>query len=537
MQKKPPELLSPAGSLQKLKTAILYGADAVYCGTPDLSMRTQSKFTLEEIIEGVKFAHEHNKKIYLTLNLYTHNKDVEKLPEFLETIKKINPDGLIISDPGVFQYVKEHAPNLKLHISTQANVCSYLTVDFWQKMGAELCVLGREVTFEELKEIRKKCPNIKLETFIHGAMCMSYSGRCLISNFLAERGANQGNCAHSCRWNYKLHLKLKDGRLEELEINDNNKELFEFLAEEEFRPGDFMPIEEIQDGTYLFNSKDLCLLPKIDKYLKIGIDSLKIEGRNKTNYYVALTTLAYRQAIDDWLKNPENWQPEKYMGILYSLQNRGYTIAFHEGRLKNLSHNYLSAKSVSEFEYAGFICEWENNEMIFEIKNTLESGDLMEFITPAGKIIRLRLEEFIDNDTKKIVKKVSPGQKKAIRIPKNIFQSEDQKNIKKILPVLTIARKKNTITASDKKRLILDLESYESELNNMDIDRIKKENLIKEIKNEKNNIQNLSIKKTKPVINSCCGKGCNGCSIFLHDPKFEHARQELKNKKLGEKLT
>ena len=232
------ELLLPAGSLVKLKTAILYGADAVYAGTPDMCLRAQSKFSMEELQEGIEFVHQHGKKIYLTLNLFMHNRDVEKLPQFVETLRHLQPDGVLIADPGVFMYVKEHAPELNLFVSTQANICSAQAVKFWQAQGAKLCVLGREVTFAEMKEIREQCPDILLECFMHGAMCMSYSGRCLISNYLADRSANQGNCAHCCRWHYKLHLRLKDGNIKEVEITPENKNAFEFLLEEDFRPGD-----------------------------------------------------------------------------------------------------------------------------------------------------------------------------------------------------------------------------------------------------------------------------------------------------------
>jgi putative protease len=231
------ELLMPAGSLAKLKTAVLYGADAVYLGTPDMSLRTKAEFTLDQIEEGIEYAHAHNTRVYLTLNLFSHNKDVPKLEEYVATIKDIHPDGVIIADPGVFQYVKQHAPDIPLHISTQSNVCSWLSVDFWKDLGADLCVLAREVSYAELCEIREKCPDIKLETFVHGAMCMTYSGRCLLSNFMAERGANQGNCANSCRWGYKVHLKLRDGSVKEIEIDESNINMFEFLLEEGARPG------------------------------------------------------------------------------------------------------------------------------------------------------------------------------------------------------------------------------------------------------------------------------------------------------------
>lgn len=299
------ELLMPAGNLQKLRMAVLYGADAVYLGTPDMSLRTKSDFTLEDVVEGIEFAHAHGKKVYLTLNLFSHNKDIDKLPHYVETVKKVQPDGLIVADPGVFMFVKEHAPELELHVSTQANVCSWQSVKFWQDQGAKLCVLGREVSYEELAEIRDKCPDIKLEAFVHGTMCMTYSGRCLLSNFMAERGANQGACANSCRWAYKVHLRLNDGTIKELEINEENQGLFEWVLEEGYRPGELMPIEEDARGSYILNSKDLCIMPKLEDYLKIGIDSLKVEGRGKSPYYVATVARAYRMAIDDWYADPE----------------------------------------------------------------------------------------------------------------------------------------------------------------------------------------------------------------------------------------
>ncbi|MCK5446415.1 MAG: U32 family peptidase, partial [Rhodospirillaceae bacterium] len=327
------ELLMPAGSLSKLKTAVLYGADAVYAGTPDLSLRTQSAFSLDELLEGVRFAHAHGVRIYLTLNLFTHNRDVEKLPEFVKTVRTVNPDGVIVSDPGVFHYLKEHAPELELHVSTQANACSWLTVESWHKQGASLCVLAREVSFEELSEIRTKCPDIKLEAFVHGAMCMTYSGRCLLSNYLAERGANQGNCAQSCRWSYKVLARTKDGT--EVEITPDNKDSFDFYLEEEYRPGELMKIEEDDRGSYIMNAKDLCLMGKLDDYLALGIDSLKIEGRNKSEYYAAITARSYRLAMNAWYADPENWSPEPYLREIYTLQNRGYSLGFHDGRLGN----------------------------------------------------------------------------------------------------------------------------------------------------------------------------------------------------------
>lgn len=443
------ELLLPAGDLIKLKTAILYGADAVYAGTPDMSLRTQSKFSLEDIKEGIDFVHQKGKKIYLTLNLYTHNKDIEKLPHFVNTLRELKPDGVLIADPGVFLYLKENAPELKRFVSTQANICSYQTVKFWQSLGATLCVLGREVSFEEMKEIRKQCPDIMLETFVHGAMCMSYSGRCLISNFLADRSANQGKCAHCCRWHYKLHLRLKDGTIKDLEITPENKDMFEYLVKEDFRPDELYEIVEDEHGAYIMNSKDLCLMPKLNHILDIGMHSLKIEGRNKTEYYAAITARSYRQAIDAYYKNPENWSPDVYMKELYTLQNRGYCLGFYDGHLTNLSQNYEYTRTLGDWLFAGSIVEWQDDDIIFELRNYIESGEFIEFLLPNSlENVRLTLQEFQDADTGEISTKVSAGQGKKIRIPASAFGMSTDK-VKEMLPQYCIARKPAKLKESD----------------------------------------------------------------------------------------
>lgn len=447
------ELLLPAGDLVKLKTAILYGADAVYAGTPDMSLRTQSKFSLEDIKEGIDFVHQKGKKIYLTLNLYTHNKDIEKLPHFVNTLRELKPDGVLIADPGVFLYLKENAPELKRFVSTQANICSYQTVKFWQNLGAELCVLGREVSFEEMKEMRQKCPDIMLETFIHGAMCMSYSGRCLISNFLADRSANQGKCAHCCRWHYKLHLRLKDGTIKDLEITPENKDMFEYLVKEDFRPDELYEIVEDEHGAYIMNSKDLCLMPKLNHILDIGMHSLKIEGRNKTEYYAAITARSYRQAIDAYYKNPENWSPDVYMKELYTLQNRGYCLGFYDGHLTNLSQNYEYTRTLGDWLFAGSIVEWQGDDIIFELRNYIESGEFIEFLLPNSlENVRLTLQEFQDAETGEITAKVSAGQGKKIRIPASAFGMSADK-VKEMLPQYCIARKPAKLKESDQTML------------------------------------------------------------------------------------
>lgn len=435
------ELLLPAGSLVKLKTAVLYGADAVYAGTPDMCLRAQSKFSIEELREGIDFVHAKGKKIYLTLNLFMHNCDVEKLPSFIATLRQLQPDGVLIADPGVFQYVKETAPELNLFVSTQANICSWAAVKFWQSMGAKLCVLGREVTFEEVKEIRNKCPDILLETFMHGAMCMSYSGRCLISNYLADRSANQGKCAHCCRWHYKLHIRLKDGSVKDLIIDEHNKDSFEFLLQEDFRPGEYYEVVEDEHGGYMLNSKDMCLMPKLPDLLSVGLDSLKVEGRNKTEYYAAVVARAYRQAIDDWYNSPSDWDYQKYMPELETLQNRGYCLGFHNGKLTNISQNYEYTRTLGDWLFAGSITRWEGNEAVMEIRNYINSNEEFEFLIPGTlDVIKLKLSEFKDAYTGEISAKVSAGEGKSIRLSPTDWPLPIDK-IKKILPQYTVARK------------------------------------------------------------------------------------------------
>jgi len=411
MQNFKSELLLPAGSLSRLKTAILYGADAVYSGTPDLSLRARSSFPLEELKDGIDFVHNNNKKIYLTLNLFSHNKDVDKLSNFVNTIKELTPDGIIVSDPGIFQFVHDRIPNLPIHISTQANVSSYLTVNFWKNMGARLCVLSRETSFKEIVEIKEKCPDIKLEMFIHGAMCISYSGRCLISAFMASRSANQGACAHSCRWKYKMYL------------------------EEEERPNQYYQIEEDDKGTYFFNSKDLCLMPKLDKILEAKIDSLKVEGRNKTEYYVAQTARIYRKAIDDYYSNPNNWNSQIYMNELETLQNRRYTIGFFDGIPSQSSQDYNETASKSDFRNCGFVREIKDNIITLELRHKLSKGDEFDLLSPYQFApYKIKLGDIKISNSNKIVDTVSPGQLNIaidISVPKEDI---------KLFPKYTIAR-------------------------------------------------------------------------------------------------
>lgn len=385
---KKPELLLPAGSLSKLKTAFLYGADAVYAGTPEMSLRAKSHFHIEEMEEGIRFAHDAGKKVYLALNLFSHNKDIERLVFFIKTLKSLNPDGVIVSDPGIFQYVKKEIPSMPLHISTQANVCSYMTADFWKNMGANLCVLGREVSFREACEIREKCRDIKLEIFIHGAMCISYSGRCLMSAFMASRSANQGICAHSCRWKYKSRL----------------------VMEEELRPGEYLTMEEDEHGAYILNSKDLCLMQKLDKILQTGFDSLKIEGRNKSEYYVGQTARVYRKAIDDYFNNPKSWSPDKYMGELITLQNRGYTLGFFEGTPGQEAQGYKDTSSKSNYRNSGIVKDNNNGFLTIELKHKLKKGDEIEILSPFKfEPVKIVLDDIYNKDNNRLVEELAPG--------------------------------------------------------------------------------------------------------------------------------
>ncbi|SFK52389.1 putative protease [Pseudovibrio ascidiaceicola] len=531
------ELLMPAGNLQKLKIAVLYGADAIYLGTPDMSLRTKAEFTLEQVVEGIEFAHKHGKRVYLTLNLFSHNKDVPKLKEYAETIRDINPDGLIIADPGVFQFMRKELPNVPLHISTQANVCSWLSVDFWKEQGADLVVLAREVSFPELSEIREKCPDIRLEAFVHGAMCMTYSGRCLLSNFMAERGANQGNCANSCRWNYKVRMRMKDGTINELELNEDNMDMFEFLLEEGCRPGELMPILEDGRGSYILNSKDLCLMPKLNDFLRIGVDSLKIEGRGKSMYYVAVVARAYRMAIDDYYRDPENWNPQKYMDEMYSVANRGYTTAFHEGRLNNYAHNYEDTHSIGEWEFAGIVEKVTDEAFYMKVKNKIVAGEVLEFLQPlSDDSVLLRIYEFENAKSGEITQEVHAGKQPLVRIPFSLFDKDDAADFKDRFPVNTVVRKERPLTPEQWSRLKLDRtaerieahgEATNAQQNKYESQRDRLIDAIAE------GSQDRKPKSPRLGLEGCCGRGCNGCMIFWEDPKFEKAREILKTKKQG----
>lgn len=411
---KKPELLAPAGTLDGLKTAILYGADAIYAGLPGFSMRARAKITVDEMKEGIDFAHSHGKKVYLAFNLFAHDNDYEVLPKVSEIITALNPDALIVSDPGILMWVRENHPDMTVHISTQANICSANTVKFWQNAGASLCVLAREVSHREFKEIRKKCPDVGLEIFVHGAMCMSYSGRCLLSNYITGRPANRGACAQLCRWKYDVVLR-------------------------EVETGMEMPIEEDERGAYIMNSKDLCLMPKLKEVIESGTDSLKIEGRNRSEYYVGSVVHAYRAAIDSYFANPENFDPTPFMEDLNVLETRGYTTAFFDGKVGPDAHDYESTRSSSDYQAAGIVTDVTDTDVIMELRNEIKQGSQVTFLLPGSDAkTTVTLVEIINAKNDERLDKMSAGQKNSIKIPKAWFND----GIEKIVPLVVAYKKK-----------------------------------------------------------------------------------------------
>ncbi|MDR0741433.1 MAG: U32 family peptidase [Rickettsiales bacterium] len=412
---KKPELLAPAGTLAGLKTAVLYGADAVYAGLPGFSMRARAKMSADEMKEGIDFAHAHGKKAYLAFNLFAHDNDYNLLPKISETIAALNPDALIVSDPGIVIWVRENHPDMPIHISTQANICSANTVKFWQQAGASLCVLAREVSHREFKEIRKKCPDVGLEIFIHGAMCMSYSGRCLLSNFATGRPANRGACAQLCRWKYDVVLREKESGLE-------------------------MPLDEDERGAYIMNSKDLCLMPRLKEIIESGADSLKIEGRNRSEYYVGSVVHAYRCAIDAYFADPENFDPAPFMQDLNILETRGYTTAFFDGPVGSDAHDYKSTRSSSDYQAAGIVTDATGDDIVMELRNEIKRGDDINFILPGcTEHSIVRLFEIINAKNDERLGKMSAGQTNGIKIPKSWIKPED---LESFVPLVVAYKKK-----------------------------------------------------------------------------------------------
>ena len=389
-----PELLAPAGTLDAFKTAILYGADAIYAGLPGFSMRARAKITTDEVKAGIELAHNAEKKVYLAFNLFAHDFEYENLGRVSDTINYLRPDALIVSDPGIVMWVRENHPDIPIHISTQANICSARSVKFWQAAGAKLCVLAREVTHNEFKSIRAACPDVGLEIFVHGAMCMSYSGRCLLSNFITGRPANRGACAQLCRWKYDVILREHDSGVE-------------------------MPIEEDERGAYIMNSKDLCLMPRLGEVISAAPDSLKIEGRNRSEYYVGSVVHAYRCAMDAYAADPAGFDPAPFMNALNVLETRGYTTAFFDGPVGPDAHDYDTTRSTSEYHAAGVITNATDDEITLELRNEIKAGDEITFILP-GTMDKATVKpaRLINAANRTEVQKMAAGQHNSIIIPR-----------------------------------------------------------------------------------------------------------------------
>ena len=369
------ELLVPAGSLDVLKTAVVYGADAVYIGGEAFGLRAKAhNFSLEDMREGVEFAHSRGVKVYVTANILAHNDDLEGVERYFEELKSVKPDALIISDPGVFTIAKRVLPEMELHVSTQANNTNYGTYLFWHQMGAKRVVSARELSLKEIKEIRARIPeDMEIESFMHGAMCISYSGRCLLSNFFTGRDANQGACTHPCRWKYSIV--------------------------EETRPGEYMPVYENERGTYIFNSKDLCMIEHIPELINAGIDSFKIEGRMKTALYVATVARTYRKAIDDFKKDPELYRQnmEWYKEEIGKCTYREFTTGFYLGKPGADAQIYDNNTYVKNFTYLGTVENVDERGFAkIEQKNKFSVGEMIEIMKPDGRNLQVEVKGIYD---------------------------------------------------------------------------------------------------------------------------------------------
>jgi len=371
-----PELLIPANSLEVLKIAVIYGADAVYIGGEAFGLRANAKnFSLEDMKEGIEFAHKHDVKVYVTSNIIAHNKDLEGVREYFRKLKDIKPDAVIIADPAIFTIAKEDLGDMELHISTQANNTNYGTYNFWHSLGAKRVVSARELSLEEIKEIRNNIPDdLEIETFIHGAMCISYSGRCLLSSFMTGRDANQGACTHPCRWKYAVV--------------------------EEKRPGEYMPVYENERGTYIFNSKDLCMIEYIPELIDAGIDSLKIEGRMKTALYVATVARTYRMAIDDFKKDKEYYTSRIpfYKEEIAKCTYRQYTTGFFFGKPNENTQVYDANTYVKDYVYLGIIGDKTEYGYEIEQRNKFSLMEEIEVMKPNGENIMVKVKSIKDEN-------------------------------------------------------------------------------------------------------------------------------------------
>ena len=396
------ELLAPAGDLEKLKIAVEYGADAVYFGGEMFSLRAGAgNLSIAEIEEGVKYAHDRNVRCHMALNIFAHNEDIEPLKKYLASIKHIPIDAFIVSDPGILNLVKEMIPQAEIHLSTQANMTNYLTAGFWYSQGVKRLVLARELTFDEIKEIRRNIPeDMEIEAFVHGAMCISYSGRCLLSNFMADRDANRGQCAHPCRWKYKLV--------------------------EEQRPGEYYPVEEDGRGTYILNSKDLCMLRYIPQLAEAGINSVKIEGRMKSVFYVACVVGAYRKALDAYYEDPKGYKfDENWFAEMTKASHREFTTGFYFDKPTNEDQNYQTSDYTRDYSFVGLVRSYDSDTKmaVVEQRNKMVLGDEIEVFGPGADFFTQKLEIMENEDGEPVESAPHPQQILKIRMEQPVAAS------------------------------------------------------------------------------------------------------------------
>lgn len=388
------ELLAPAGSLEKLKMAIVYGADAVYLGGEAFGLRAYAdNFTIDDLKDGVKFAHERGKKVYITMNIFPHNKDLLDMPQYIRKVESIGIDAIILSDPGVLSLVKETAPDMEIHLSTQANNTNWMSANFWHKQGVKRIVLARELSFNEINEIRKKTPaSLELEIFVHGAMCISYSGRCLLSNYMAGRDSNRGLCAHPCRWKYYLM--------------------------EEKRPREYFPVYENDRGSFIFNSKDLCMIEYIPQIIESGASSLKIEGRMKSSFYVATVVKAYREALDSYYQSRDNFVLDpKLLEEVSKASHREYTTGFFFNKPDSQSQIYNTSSYIREYDFIGVVQKYDKATKIatIEQRNRMYKGEEIEVLNPKGDFFVQRIEWMKNADGEEI--DVAPHPQMTVYMP------------------------------------------------------------------------------------------------------------------------
>ena len=393
------ELLAPAGSFEKAIIAFMYGADAVYCGTPKLSLRSRSEVEDDDVPKIVEYAHSIGKKVFVAVNIYAFDETYDEIIEAAKILNNLKVDGVLVSDGGVFNIMKEYAPDIDIHISTQANTVSYHTAQFWHDLGAKRIVLGRELSKNQINDLMKNKPkDLEVEMFGHGALCFAYSGRCFLSEFLSGRSANLGSCSHCCRWEYNIYI------------------------EERNKPGELMPIDEDEHGTYIMSSRDLCLIHELPEIINMQVDSLKIEGRLKTEYYLATVVNAYRHAIDDYYNNPDSFDAEKYLVELEKSNTRKLTTYFFNDRNNKDFQDYSGRQYNANCEFGGVVLDnLEDGKTLIEIRNKLSIGDTLEILVPGQlKPVSFKIEQLWNDETGEEIDTVNPGkfgQKVIMRLP------------------------------------------------------------------------------------------------------------------------